>query len=110
MTTTTSSPIRIGIVGYGNLGRGVELALGRNPDLALAGIYTRREPAALRLQQHGSRAFHMRELARHAGQVDVLILCGGSKNDLPEQGPALAALFNVVDSFDTHNRIPELAG
>ncbi|WP_218713153.1 diaminopimelate dehydrogenase [Arthrobacter sp. BF1] len=102
-----SAPIRIGIAGYGNLGRGVEAAIAKNTDMALVGIYTRRNPADLVSLHAGTPVFSMDELAGHAGDIDVLILCGGSKSDLPEQGPALAALFNTVDSFDTHARIPE---
>lgn len=102
-----SAPIRIGIAGYGNLGRGVEAAIAKNADMALVGIYTRRNPADLVPLNAGAPVFSMDDLAGHTDQVDVLILCGGSKSDLPEQGPALAALFNTVDSFDTHARIPE---
>ena len=102
-----SAPIRIGIAGYGNLGRGVEAAIAKNADMTLAGIYTRRNPADLVPLNAGAPVFSMDNLAGHTSDVDVLILCGGSKSDLPEQGPALAALFNTVDSFDTHARIPE---
>ncbi|RAX49351.1 diaminopimelate dehydrogenase [Arthrobacter sp. AQ5-05] len=98
--------IRIGIAGYGNLGRGVQAAIAKNSDMELVGVYTRRDPATLSLPG-GATAFHMDELAKHTEDIDVLVLCGGSKSDLPEQGPALAALFNTVDSFDTHARIPE---
>ena len=103
----TSAPIRIAIAGHGNLGRGVEAALTRNADMQLVGIYTRRPPAQLQPLTAGTAVHGMDALAGHAGQIDVLILCGGSKEDLPQQGPALAALFNTVDSFDTHARIPE---
>ncbi|AIY01574.1 diaminopimelate dehydrogenase [Arthrobacter sp. PAMC 25486] len=102
-----STPIRIGIAGYGNLGRGVEAAIAKNADMTLVGIYTRRNPVELTPLNAGASVFSMDDLVGHAGDVDVLILCGGSKSDLPEQGPALAALFNTVDSFDTHARIPE---
>jgi len=98
--------IRIGIVGYGNLGRGVEAALRRAPDMRLAGIYTRREPSLLRRPAGEAPAYGMEALDGHGDGIDVLILCGGSKSDLPEQGPALAARFNTVDSYDTHARIP----
>ncbi|PWW44629.1 diaminopimelate dehydrogenase [Melaminivora alkalimesophila] len=103
----SSTPIRVGIVGYGNLGRGVEAAIGKNPDMAVAGIYTRRDPA--RLQPLGANVpvHAMEALPAHREQLDVLVLCGGSKDDLPEQSPRLAALFSLVDSFDTHARIPE---
>jgi len=100
-------PIRIAIAGHGNLGRGVEAALGKNPDLQLAGIYTRRPPAQIKPLQAGTPVHGMEALPDHNRLIDVLILCGGSKEDLPEQGPALAALFNTLDSFDTHARIPE---
>ena len=103
----STQPIRIGIVGYGNLGRGVEAAIARNLDMRVAGIYTRRAPAQLKVQGADVPVHHMDELAGHQGQLDVLILCGGSKDDLPEQSPQLAARFNLVDSFDTHARIPE---
>ncbi|MFQ4149947.1 diaminopimelate dehydrogenase [Arthrobacter sp. LAPM80] len=102
-----SAPIRIGIAGYGNLGRGVEAAVAKNADMELVGIYTRRNPADLVPLSTGVPVFSMDALGGDGENVDVLILCGGSKSDLPEQGPELAALFNTVDSFDTHARIPE---
>lgn len=99
--------IRIGIVGHGNLGRGVELALARCPDMQLVGIFTRRDPADLQPITENVPVYSLDTVAQFRDKIDVLILCGGSKNDLPDQGPALAALFNTVDSFDTHNKIPE---
>ena len=102
----TTQGIRIGIVGYGNLGRGVELALTHNPDMQLAGIYTRRDPKGVQVRM-GSAVFGMDALAKQADKIDVLVLCGGSKDDLPHQSPELAARFNLVDSFDTHAHIPE---
>lgn len=102
-----AEPIRIAIAGHGNLGRGVEVAIGKNPDLQLVGIYTRRPPEQLRPLAAGTPVFGMAALAGHVDRIDVLILCGGSKEDLPRQGPELAALFNTVDSFDTHARIPD---
>ena len=99
--------IRIGVAGYGNLGRGVELAIAQNPDLELFGVFTRRDPASLSLQTPGAQAYKLADAAAYADQIDVMILCGGSATDLPEQTPALAKLFNVVDSFDTHAKIPE---
>ena len=99
--------IRIGIAGHGNLGRGVEAAIARNPDMELVGIYTRRPPEQVQPVTAGAAVFGMDALVQHADRIDVLILCGGSKEDLPQQGPELAALFNTVDSFDTHARIPE---
>ena len=101
-----TAKIRIGIAGYGNLGRGVQAAIAKNPDMELVGVYTRRDPQELQLASPAPR-FAITELERHTDQIDVLILCGGSKEDLPEQGPKLAALCNTVDSFDTHARIPE---
>ena len=99
--------LRIGIVGYGNLGRGVERALEQNPDLALAGIFTRRPPATITPLRAGTPVRPMEALGAARDALDVLVLCGGSREDLPEQSPALAADFNLVDSFDTHARIPE---
>ncbi|MGP9727186.1 diaminopimelate dehydrogenase [Glutamicibacter sp. 287] len=101
-----SSKIRIGIAGYGNLGRGVQAAISKNQDMELVGVYSRRDPQSLELAQPAAR-YSVDVLAEHVDDIDVLILCGGSKSDLPEQGPRLAALFNTVDSFDTHARIPE---
>ncbi|GAA4287920.1 diaminopimelate dehydrogenase [Georgenia daeguensis] len=99
--------IRIGIVGYGNLGRGVALAVPQNPDMELVGIFTRRAPADIDAPEKSTPILPVDALTDRRDDVDVLILCGGSKDDLPEQGPALAAHFNTVDSFDTHARIPE---
>ncbi|WP_312450123.1 diaminopimelate dehydrogenase [Stutzerimonas nitrititolerans] len=99
--------IRIGIAGYGNLGRGVEAAIAKNPDMTLVGIFTRRAPADLVPLGPRTPVYAMDTLAEHQQSIDVLILCGGSKDDLPAQGPQLAAMFNTVDSFDTHARIPE---
>ena len=104
---STPSPIRVAIVGYGNLGRGVEAAVAKNPDMQLKGIYTRRDPSQLQPLNAGTPVHSMDVLLSHKGQVDVLILCGGSKDDLPRQAPELAAHFSLVDSFDTHARIPE---
>jgi diaminopimelate dehydrogenase len=102
-----TEPIRVAIAGHGNLGRGVEMALTRNPDMRLVGIYTRRVPETLTPLQQTTPVFRMDDLVDHTDRIDVLILCGGSKEDLPQQGPRFAALFNTVDSFDTHARIPE---
>ncbi|MCK9529740.1 MAG: diaminopimelate dehydrogenase [Gammaproteobacteria bacterium] len=99
--------IRIGIVGYGNLGRGVEMALARSPDMQLVGIFSRRNPASIKPLGANVPVHGMDTIGQFRDAIDVLILCGGSKSDLPEQGPALAAQFNTVDSFDTHNKIPE---
>ena len=97
--------IRIAIYGYGNLGRGVEAAIRQNPDMTLVGVFTRRDPQTVKTLTgvpvyHADAALDMRD------EIDVMILCGGSATDLPEQTPALAAHFNVLDSFDTHARIP----
>ncbi|WP_097026498.1 diaminopimelate dehydrogenase [Clostridium peptidivorans] len=96
--------IRIGIVGYGNLGKGVELSLKQNPDFELEAIFTRRNPDKL---QSNSKMVHICEMENYKDKIDVMILCGGSATDLPEQAPEIAATFNTVDSFDTHARIPE---
>src|SRR5690625_1306284 len=102
-----SNQIRIGIAGYGNLGRGVEASLTKNPDMALVGVFTRREPSSVETLATETSVYSMASLTDFSEQIDVLILCGGSKEDLPEQGPQLAAQFNTVDSFDTHARVPE---
>jgi len=94
-----STPIRIGIAGYGNLGKGVETALARNPDMTLVGVFSRREPASIALRDPAVAVHPLDRAADFADAIDVMILCGGSKTDLPEQGPALAAAFNTVDSF-----------
>ena len=99
--------IRIGVVGYGNLGRGVELSLAQNPDMQLVGIFSRREASSIQRVDATVPVYPLADVAQFQDQVDVMILCGGSKDDLPKQGPQLAALFNTVDSFDTHNKIPE---
>ncbi|KRG43437.1 diaminopimelate dehydrogenase [Stenotrophomonas pictorum JCM 9942] len=99
--------IRIGIVGYGNLGRGVELAIARNPDMVLAGVFTRRPPDQVATVSAATPVHGIEALDVPRADIDVLVLCGGSKDDLPAQGPGLAARFNTVDSFDTHARIPE---
>lgn len=97
--------IRIGIAGYGNLGKGVALAVGQNPDMALSAVFTRRDPAQLSLSG-GVPAVSMDDVAAWQDKIDVMIICGGSATDLPQQGPALARWFNVIDSFDTHANIP----
>lgn len=98
--------IKIGIAGYGNLGRGVEAALRQNPDMELAAVFTRRNPQTLELADRTVPVLALEDAAQWKGKIDVMILCGGSAKDLPEQTPALARLFNVVDSFDTHAKIP----
>ncbi len=98
--------IRVGIYGYGNLGRGVEAALSAAPDMEAVGVFTRRDPATLKTVT-GIPVFSAEAALSMKDGIDVMILCGGSRTDLPVQTPALAAHFNVVDSFDTHARIPE---
>ena len=98
--------IRIGIYGYGNLGRGVELALKQNSDVTAVGVFTRRDPETVKTLT-GIPVYAASELENMRGEIDVLILCGGSSTDLPRQTPQMAKLFNVVDSFDTHAKIPE---
>ena len=98
--------VRIGILGYGNLGRGVELACTQHDDMELVALFTRRDPASVH-PVSGVPVFSSDDLASHANAIDVLVICGGSATDLPQQTPACARLFNVVDSFDTHARIPE---
>ena len=97
--------IRIGILGYGNLGRGVELAIQHCPDMELAGVFTRRDPASLKTVT-GAKVYSMEQAETMQNDIDVMILCGGSATDLPEQTPKFASMYNVVDSFDTHANIP----
>ena len=99
--------IRIGIAGYGNLGRGVELAIRQNPDMELACVFTRRAPESVKLATEGVAVCALDQLADWKGKLDVVILCGGSATDLPTQTPAIAKYFPVIDSFDTHAKIPE---
>lgn len=99
--------IRIGIVGYGNLGRGVERSIAANPDLELVGIFSRRDPLSVTPADPATAVHALAEIDDHAEEIDVLVLCGGSKSDLPVQTPELAARFTVVDSFDTHAKVPE---
>lgn len=99
--------IRIGIVGYGNLGKGVELSLEQNSDMELTGVFTRRDPSALSLQTPNVPVYTMNQLLSKRDEIDVLILCGGSAFDLPTQTKELVENFHVVDSFDTHAKIPE---
>lgn len=99
--------IRIGIWGYGNLGRGVECALKQNPDMELAGVFTRRDPKTVQILTEGASVYSTEDVEKMKDAVDVMILCGGSATDLPVQTPKCAQMFNVVDSFDTHAKIPE---
>ena len=99
--------MRLGIVGYGNLGRGVESAIAQNSDMELVAVFTRRAPEDLKINSKAAKVLHISELENWKNKIDVLILCGGSAKDLPTQTPECARLFNVIDSFDTHARIPE---
>ena len=99
--------VRIGILGYGNLGKGVELAVRQNDDIELEAVYTRRDPATVKIATEGVAVRSVADLETGNEPIDVLVICGGSATDLPEQTPKYATLYNVVDSFDTHARIPE---
>ena len=99
--------IRIGIYGYGNLGKGVEYAIRQNPDMELAAVFTRRSPETVKIDTEGVCVCHIDEAKNMTDKIDVMILCGGSATDLPVQTPELAKLFNVIDSFDTHAKIPQ---
>ena len=99
--------IRIGIYGYGNLGKGVETAIYNNKDIELVGIFTRRNPSSLKALHDDVKIYHVDDAKNLQDKIDVMILCGGSATDLPEQTPEVAKMFNTVDSFDTHARIPE---
>ena len=99
--------IRIGIYGYGNLGRGVENAIKQNDDMELVAVFSRRDPATVKVNTPGVTVCKAEDAEKMTDKIDVMIICGGSATDLPVQTPALAKLFNVVDSFDTHAKIPE---
>ena len=99
--------IRIGIYGYGNLGRGVENAIKQNKDMELVAVFTRRDPSSVKILTEGVKVYHVDNAPELKDQIDVMILCGGSATDLPTQTPLLARHFNVIDSFDTHAKIPE---
>lgn len=99
--------IKIGILGYGNLGRGVECAVRQNPDMELVAVFTRRNPEEVSILTQTAKVCPVDEVKEWSGEIDVLILCGGSATDLPVQSPKMAELFNIVDSFDTHAKIPE---
>lgn len=98
--------IRIGIVGYGNLGRGVEVAIKQNPDMKLVAVFSRRDPESVNMIDKQVKVCHISEAEQYVDKIDVMVLCGGSAHDLPEQGPQFAKLFHTVDSFDTHANIP----
>ena len=99
--------IRIGILGYGNLGRGIECAIAQNSDMELAGVFTRRNPADVKTAGSDTKVYSINDAIKMKDEIDVMILCGGSATDLPVQTPEYAKYFNVIDSFDTHARIPE---
>lgn len=99
--------IKIGILGYGNLGRGVECAVKQNPDMELVAVFTRRAPETVSILTENAAVCHVDDIENWKDKIDVLILCGGSATDLPVQTPQYAKMFNVIDSFDTHARIPE---
>ena len=99
--------IRIGILGYGNLGRGVECAIKQNADMELAAVFTRRDPATVQILTEDVPVCRIADVQEWKDKIDVMILCGGSATDLPKQTPVYAEMFNVIDSFDTHARIPE---
>jgi len=99
--------IRIGIMGYGNLGRGIECAIKQNSDMELVAVFTRRPPETVRILTEGVNVYHVDDAIKMKDKIDVLILCGGSATDLPKQTVEYAKYFNVVDSFDTHAKIPE---
>ena len=99
--------IRVGILGYGNLGRGVECAVKHNPDMELAAVFTRRDPGSLTILTEGAKVLSAGDAPSMKDDIDVMILCGGSATDLPKQTPDMARYFNVIDSFDTHANIPQ---
>lgn len=99
--------IRVGIYGYGNLGRGVECAIRQADDVNLVAVFTRRDPSTVKILSQGVPVYHIDKAESMKDAIDVMILCGGSATDLPVQTPALSTMFNVVDSFDTHAKIPE---
>lgn len=99
--------MKIGILGYGNLGRGVECAIRQNPDMELVAVFTRRAPESVSILTKDAKVCSVADVEEWKDKIDVMILCGGSATDLPEQTPKYAQMFNVVDSFDTHAKIPE---
>lgn len=98
--------IRVGIVGYGNLGRGVEFAVSQNPDMEVVAVFTRRDPSSVNVASNAN-VYLVDDAEKFQNDIDVMILCGGSATDLPQQGPHFAQWFNTIDSFDTHAKIPE---
>jgi diaminopimelate dehydrogenase len=101
------SKIKLGITGYGNVGRGVEYAIGQNNDMELVAVFTRRNPDEIKPVTTGVKVYKFAEAEKHTHSIDVMLLCGGSATDLMEHGPYFASMYNCVDSFDTHAKIPE---
>ena len=99
--------MKVGILGYGNLGRGVECAIKQNDDITLSAVFSRRDPASVKILTEGVPVYNVKDIEAHKEEIDVLIICGGSATDLPKQTPEYAKYFNVIDSFDTHAKIPE---
>lgn len=99
--------MKIGILGYGNLGRGIECAIKQNDDMELAAVFTRRDPSSVKILTGGVPVYSVNDIENHKDEIDVMILCGGSATDLPKQTPEYVKYFNVIDSFDTHAKIPE---
>lgn len=99
--------MKIGILGYGNLGRGIECAIKQNDDMELAAVFTRRDPSSVKILTDGVPVYSVNDIENHKNEIDVMILCGGSATDLPKQTPEYVKYFNVIDSFDTHAKIPE---
>jgi len=99
--------IRVGIVGYGNVGKGVEKAVASAGDMELWGVFTRRDPKTLKLRNESVPIYSLNDASNMIGEIDVMVLCGGTSTDLKEQGPHFAAMFNIVDSYDTHAKIPD---
>lgn len=99
--------MKIGILGYGNLGKGIECAIKQNLDCELKAVFTRRDPSTVKLLTAGVPVYNVKDILDHKDEIDVLVLCGGSATDLPEQTPEYAKYFNVIDSFDTHAKIPQ---
>ena len=99
--------MKVGILGYGNLGRGVECAMKQNDDMTLSAVFSRRDPASVKILTEGVPVYNVKDIEAHKEEIDVLIICGGSATDLPKQTPEYAKYFNVIDSFDTHAKIPE---
>jgi diaminopimelate dehydrogenase len=102
-----SNQIKVGIVGYGNLGRGTVEAIKQCPDMKLVAIFTRRTPDSVSVDESNVQVLHISDAEKYKDEIDVMILCGGSATDLPDQGPYFARMFNTIDSYDTHAKIPE---